>query len=214
MRVLLSGFAPFGGSKLNPSWEAVRRLDGIQTADTVDIYATKLPVSYREASERLLASIRVICPDIVIAVGQAGGRDAITPEIYAMNKDDSDKSDNEGTVRINQKILEGGPDRYMTDLPVHEIVAAVQNRNIPSRISEHAGMFVCNDLFYKLMHALELSSRPMIGGFIHVPYLPEQVTDVADTEAPSLSVDQITEALREAAIVSAKVFSEKIADIS
>jgi len=207
MRVLLSGFAPFGGSKLNPSWEAVRRLDGVQATDTVELFATKLPVSYREAADRLFASVRVICPDVIIAVGQAGGRKAITPELFAMNKSDSENPDNEGVVLNDQSIVEDGPEKYKSALPVHEIIRAIQELGIPVELSENAGSFVCNHVFYRLMHELRKTEKPKIGGFIHVPFLPEQISK---NGAPSVAIDQLTEALKQAAIVSAAAFSEKV----
>jgi pyroglutamyl-peptidase len=206
MRVLLSGFAPFGGSRLNPSWEAVRRLDGIQATDTIELFATKLPVSYREAADRLFASARVICPDVIIAVGQAGGRKAITPELYASNRNDSENADNEGVVLSGQQILEDGPQHYGSSLPVHDIVASLTELGIPAELSENAGSFVCNHVFYKLMHELQKSEKPTVGGFIHVPFLPEQIT-VDDT--PSLDIDLLTEAIRQTAIISANAFSQK-----
>jgi pyroglutamyl-peptidase len=206
MRVLLSGFAPFGGSGLNPSWEAVRRLDGIQATDTIELFATKLPVSYREAADRLFASARVICPDVIIAVGQAGGRKAITPELYAMNMNDSENADNEGVVLTKQQILEDGPQQYKSSLPVHAIVASLKELGIPADLSEDAGSFVCNHVFYKLMHELQKSDKPAVGGFVHVPFLPEQITV---NETPSLDIDLLTEAIRQTAIISATAFSQK-----
>ncbi|MCO7125943.1 pyroglutamyl-peptidase I [Sporolactobacillus shoreicorticis] len=205
MRVLLSGFAPFGGSGLNPSWEAVRRLDGVQATNTVELFATKLPVSYREAADRLFASVRVICPDVIIAVGQAGGREAITPELFAMNRSNSENPDNEGIVLTDQMIVEDGPEKYKSALPVHEIIWTIQKLGIPVELSENAGGFVCNHVFYKLMHELEKNGKSKIGGFIHVPFLPEQTLE---NDAPSVGIDQLTEALKQAAIVSAAAFSE------
>lgn len=206
MRVLLSGFAPFGGSGLNPSWEAVRRLDGIQATDTIELFATKLPVSYREAADRLFASARVICPDVIIAVGQAGGRKVITPELYATNMNDSKNADNEGVVLCGQQILEDGPQQYGSSLPVHDIVGSLTKLGIPVGLSENAGSFVCNHVFYKLMHELQKSEKPIVGGFIHVPFLPEQTTV---NEAPSLDIDLLTKAIRQIAIISANAFSQK-----
>lgn len=206
MRVLLSGFAPFGGSGLNPSWEAVRRLDGIQATDTIELFATKLPVSYREAADRLFASARVICPDVIIAVGQAGGRKVITPELYATNMNDSKNADNEGVVLCGQRILEDGPQQYGSSLPVHDIVGSLTKLGIPVGLSENAGSFVCNHVFYKLMHELQKSEKPIVGGFIHVPFLPEQTTV---NEAPSLDIDLLTKAIRQIAIISANAFSQK-----
>ncbi|WP_051575136.1 pyroglutamyl-peptidase I [Sporolactobacillus terrae] len=200
MRVLLSGFAPFGGSKWNASWEAVRRLDGMQTGESIELFATKLPVTYNEAAERLLASARVICPDIIIAVGQAGGRKAITPERFAVNRIHSERPDNDGVIIKEQRISENGPQRYASDLPLNEIVSAIQHMNIPAELSEDAGTFVCNHVFYNLMHGLQKFEKPIIGGFIHVPYLSEQIKN---SESPSLHIEQLTEAMRIAAIESA-----------
>ncbi|MCO7174744.1 pyroglutamyl-peptidase I [Sporolactobacillus kofuensis] len=207
MRVLLGGFAPFGGSDLNPSWEAVRRLDGIQATDHVELFATKLPVSYSEAADRLFASVRVICPEVIIIVGQAGGRHAINPEIYAVNKSDSENPDNEGVILKNQLIANDGPENYTSTLPVQDMVNAIRQLGIPAELSESAGSFVCNHVFYKLMHQLKQSRSSKLAGFIHVPYLPEQLNG---DELPSLVIDQITDALLQSAIVSAEAYLKTI----
>lgn len=206
MRVLLSGFAPFGEEHVNPSWEAVRRLDGIQVANDVTLFATRLPVVYREAIKRLISSMQVIRPDVTIAVGQAGGRMQITPERVAINVSDAPLPDNAGQVLTDEAIVSNGPVAYWSTLPIREIIRAIKELGIPAGLSNTAGTFVCNQVFYGLMNELSHSERVEIGGFIHVPYIPEQTLDKT---GPCLSLDLITEALKRAAVVSAKALKQK-----
>ncbi|GGL43746.1 pyrrolidone-carboxylate peptidase [Sporolactobacillus putidus] len=201
MRVLLSGFAPYGEDHVNPSWEAVRRLDGIQAAENVTLFATRLPVVYGEAIKRLISSIRVIRPEVTIAVGQAGGRMQITPERVAINVSDAPIPDNAGRVLTDKVIISDGPAAYWSTLPVRKIVRAIKDLGIPAGLSNTAGTFVCNQVFYGLMHELSHSGQTKIGGFIHIPYIPEQTLDKL---APCLSLDTITKALKRAAVVSAE----------
>ncbi|MFT8710238.1 MAG: pyroglutamyl-peptidase I [Sporolactobacillus sp.] len=203
MRILLSGFAPFGGDQVNPSWEAVRRLDGVQLDSGATLLATQLPVSFNQGFKRLASSMQAIEPDIVIAVGQASGRSAITLERAAYNQCDNSHLDNEGHFFAGETILPQGPEVYSSSLPVEAIVQSIQQMGIPAAPSDSAGRFVCNHVFYRLMNYIECSDRPMIGGFLHVPCLPEQ-TGTADL--PSLTLEQITEAVRAAARVCAAVY--------
>lgn len=201
MRVLLSGFAPYGEDHINPSWEAVRRLDGMRAIGNVTLFATRLPVVYGEAIERLISSIHVIKPDVTIAVGQAGGRMQITPERIAINVSDAAVPDNAGRMLTDQAIVSDGPAAYWSTLPIRKIVHAIKGLGIPAGLSNTAGTFVCNQVFYGLMHELSHSEQTRIGGFIHVPYMPEQTLDKL---TPCLSLDMITKALKCAAVVSAK----------
>ena len=171
--ILLSGFQPFGGESLNPSFEAVRRLpDEIGDCRLIKI---ELPVVFGKAAELLLAKIRELGPDAAIAVGQAGGRKGITPELIAVNVQNAGIPDNDGNRPVWRPILAGGPDGLFSRLPVHDMVRAMSEAGISASLSLSAGAYVCNDLMYRVLAATEESGLPF--GFIHVPYLPDQTAD-------------------------------------
>ncbi|MFT8317083.1 MAG: pyroglutamyl-peptidase I [Sporolactobacillus sp.] len=202
MKILLSGFAPFGGDRINSSWEAVRRLDGEQLPGGIVLLATQLPVTYSGAAERFIASIQAIDPDLILAIGQASGRSQITPEVQAVNRCDHLRLDNEGQTGPVKPIIADGEKNYFSTLPVEAIADSIRKQGILSVSSQSAGTFVCNYLFYRLMHYMSQAKRKVRAGFIHVPCLPEQAI-----EAPALSLEQIILALKEAARVSAAAAS-------
>lgn len=193
-RVLLTAFEPFGGEQVNPSQLAVQRL-AAQEMNGVELRTAFLPVVYYTAAESLRAALEEHQPDIVICVGQAGGRFAITPEKVAINRNDTATPDNAGQAPIDEAIITDGPVGYFTGLPVTTIVEALQEANIPAQVSWTAGAYVCNHVFYSLMHLLETEQRNIRGGFVHVPYVHEQVARRTDAQ-PSLSLETIIEALR------------------
>ncbi|RYL95473.1 pyroglutamyl-peptidase I [Sporolactobacillus sp. THM7-4] len=197
---------PFGGESLNPSWEAVRRLDGVQADEDVILYATKLPMVYEEARIRLITSMHAIRPDVIIGVGQAGGRSEITPERIAVNVSDSSMPDNNGRILNDETIIPDGPAAYGSTLPNQKIVQVLKEMGIPAKLSHSAGTFVCNQVFYGLMHELSLRGRAQIGGFIHVPYITEQTEGKS---VPSLPLHVIVNGLRAAAVASSKAWQEK-----
>lgn len=169
MKILLTGFAPFGGQTLNPSYEAVRRLpDRLYGAELVK---AELPVEYDRMDSCVADLLSSVRPDGVIALGQAGGRTGITPELVALNLIHSDAPDNAGTVRRRTPVLPGGPAAYFTTLPVFAMVDALRAAGLPASLSYTAGSYVCNALFYALMARTE---GKIPAGFIHVPYLPSQ----------------------------------------
>lgn len=170
--VLLTGFEPFGGEKLNPSAEIARHLHGAAIAGH-RVRAALLPCVFRESIAELRRQIRSVRPALVICVGQAGGRAEITPERIAINVDDARIPDNAGRRPVDRPVVRGGPAAYWSTLPVKAIVAALRERGVPAAVSQTAGTYVCNHVFYGLMHALR-RSRNVRGGFVHVPYLPEQ----------------------------------------
>ncbi|MBU8788531.1 pyroglutamyl-peptidase I [Bacillus glycinifermentans] len=198
-KVLLTGFDPFGGESVNPAWEAVKRLHG-ETAGDISIAAEKIPTVFGKSADVLEKAIEKHQPDIIICTGQAGGRPHITPERVAINIDDARIADNEGMMPIDENIAQDGPAAYWSTLPIKRIVQNLRHNGIPASVSNSAGTFVCNHLFYRLMHQLALSSSGARGGFIHIPYLPEQTIDKKE---PSLSLDVIVEALRIAALTAA-----------
>ena len=190
--VLLTGFEPFNGAAINPSWEAVRALDG-WSGPGFAVVARQLPCVFGTALDVLRESIAGVKPDIVIAVGQAGGRSEISLERVAINVDDASIRDNAGNQPVDTPIAADGPAAYFTTLPVKAIVKALRLRGFPSGVSQTAGTFVCNHVFYGLMH--HAVGQPVKAGFIHVPFLPEQAADRPE-RPPSMALRDIVDALR------------------
>ena len=192
MKVLMTGFEPFDGNSFNPSWEAVRAL---QAPEGFEIRKLRLPVVYQKAPALLVEEMRGWVPDAVICVGLADGRSEITPERVAVNAMDEAIPDNEGVFPHGDPIDPDGPAAYMTRLPVHTITQRLREAGIPAKISNTAGVYVCNNLMYGLLRAIaeEPLFRDVKGGFIHVPAtkemgLPESV--------PVLPMETLVQALR------------------
>ena len=184
-RLLITGFMPFGGEETNPSWEAVCRL-----SDEIGGYSlTKLlvPVVFGKATDTVVDMAQRICPDVIISVGQAGGRSAVTPELVAINLRYAKSPDNEGNLPQDEPVIVGGERAYFSTLPVRRIAEAISNEGIPSSVSCSAGTYVCNDLIYSLLARYEKSDVRC--GFIHVPYSKEQGKE------PSMSIDDMVKAL-------------------
>jgi pyroglutamyl-peptidase len=170
--ILITGFEPFGGEKVNPSQDIAQALDGRMIGGRKVVGAV-LPCVFGASITELKKLLRVHRPELVICVGQAGGRAEITPERVALNIDDARIPDNAGAQPIDTPIVRGGLAAYWSTLPIKAIVAALQAAKIPAAVSQTAGTFVCNHVFYGLMHALK-SRRGVRGGFVHVPFLPAQ----------------------------------------
>lgn len=190
--VLLTGFAPFGGENSNPSWEAVQRLAGKSVLGH-RIVARCLPTAFGSSLEALREAIRDTEPALVLCVGQAGGRAQLSLERIAINIDDARIPDNDGARPIDEPVIAGGPAAYFSDLPIKAMLAALREAGIPAEVSQTAGTYVCNHVFYGLMHALR--RHPGVrGGFVHIPYSPAQAAQHAG--APSLPVETVAEGLR------------------
>jgi pyroglutamyl-peptidase len=170
--VLLTGFEPFGGETMNPSEEIARQLHGKVIAG-YRVTGALLPCVFGESIGELKRQIRTTRPALVICLGQAGGRADITPERVAINVDDARIADNAGAQPVDRPVVQRGPAAYWSTLPVKAIVAALRCEGIPASVSQTAGTFVCNHVFYGLMHALRGQTK-VRGGFLHVPFLPEQ----------------------------------------
>lgn len=194
--VLVTGFEPFGGEKINPSEEIARQLNG-RVIQGRSVVGAILPCAFGAANIEMRRLLREVKPELVIAVGQAGGRAEITPERVAINVDDARISDNADTQPVDARIVPRGPVAYWSTLPIKAIVATLRAQGIPAAVSQTAGTFVCNHVFYGLMHALK-SKRGVRAGFIHVPFLPEQ----AGKGRPSLSQEKMVEAIALAVDVS------------
>ena len=187
--VLLTGFEPFNGATINPAWEAVRALEGWQ-GDGFQVEVRQLPCVFGDAIEDLTALIDELHPDVVIAVGQAGGRPDISVERVAINVDDASILDNGGQQPVDTAIAADGPAAYFSTLPIKAIVHALRERGLVAGVSQTAGTFVCNHVFYGLMHYAATQPQPIKAGFIHVPFLPEQAAARPDAP-PSMALEDI-----------------------
>nr|WP_276516134.1 pyroglutamyl-peptidase I [Rosenbergiella australiborealis] len=196
--VLLMGFEPFEQEVVNPSWEAIAGFHG-QIMAGYHIVCRQLPCVFGESLDMLFTAIDRFSPSLVIAVGQAGGRTDISIERIAINIDDARIADNKGNQPIDQPVIADGPTAWLSTLPIKSIVWALQQAGIPASVSQTAGTFVCNHVMYGLLHML--SQRPMSkGGFIHIPYLPQQAA--AHLGAASMSLETMQRGI-EIAILTA-----------
>ncbi len=186
MRILLTGFEPFGNATNNPSAEIVKQIS------MENVFTAILPVAYTKSAEHLLALIAEHNPDVVICLGQAEGRTQITPEKVAINLDDARLADNEGVLRSDVKILRGGPDAYFSTLPVKEIVEAIKNAGIPAAVSLSAGAFLCNHVFYVAQN--KFAGTHVRSGFVHVPLMDSQAPEFPGL--PTMPLDQMVIAVR------------------
>ncbi|MCC8366883.1 pyroglutamyl-peptidase I [Xenorhabdus sp. PB61.4] len=193
--ILVTAFEPFGGDTTNPSWEAIKRLQGSRVADA-NIEVHQLPCIFDTSLAQLYTIIDNYQPELVISVGLAGGRPDITVERVAININDARIADNAGNQPIDTPIIVGGPAAYFSSLPIKAMVRALNMSGIPATVSQTAGTFVCNHVMYGLLHYLTQKYPAARGGFIHVPYLPEQATEY--TNMPSMSLEIITSALKTA----------------
>jgi pyroglutamyl-peptidase len=191
--VLLTGFEPFDGAALNPSWEAARALDG-WVCDGVVVHARCIPCVFGAAISTLESAIDELKPTLVVSVGLAGGRAEMSIERVAINIDDGRIADNAGAQPIDVPVVAGGPPAYFSTLPIKAIVHALRESGIPASVSNTAGTFVCNHLFYGLMHALAQRGGAVRGGFIHIPFQPEQAAAFGDE--PSMAEATVVQGLR------------------
>ncbi len=206
--VLVTGFEPFGGETENPSWRIAEALHG-RTLGGEPVRAVPLPCVFGEALAALDAALQGGPPRLVLCLGQAAGRAEFSVERVAINVDDARIPDNAGASPVDEPVVPGGPAAYFSTLPVKAIVAALREAGLPAAVSQTAGTFVCNHVFYGLMH--RLATRPALhatrGGFVHVPLLPAQAA--RHPGQPSLPlgllVDAAALAVQTALAVSADV---------
>lgn len=189
-KILLTGFDAFGGESLNPSWLAVKALHGRQVLGHA-VVAAQLPTVFDESLIALDTLLEKHQPALVICVGQAGGRSALSLERVAINVNDARIADNAAAQPIDTPVVTGGPAAYFTTLPIKAMLAALYQEGIGAEVSQTAGTFVCNHVFYGLMHALATNRtlRHARGGFVHVPFLPEQGT-------PNMTLEEMVRGLR------------------
>ncbi|HPB65934.1 MAG TPA: pyroglutamyl-peptidase I [Spirochaetales bacterium] len=199
MRVLITGFEPFGDEAINPAWEAVKRLpDTISGASIVKLL---VPTAFGACGAILYEALERHAPDAIVGVGQAGGRCDLSVERVAINVADGRIPDNEGRLPVDEPIQPDGPAAYFSTLPIKAIVARVRERGVPASVSNSAGTYVCNYLMYLALHAVA-TGRPGTGpgtlaGFVHVPYLPAQAVDKPAT-TPTMPVETMAAALEAA----------------
>ncbi len=198
MKVLVTGFDPFGGESINPAWEAVKVIkDEIAGAEVIKM---QIPTVVGKSIAKIHEKMAEINPDIVIAVGQAGGRFGVTPERVAINVTDARIPDNEGNQPIDEPIFADGDVAYFSNLPVKAMVQAIKDAGYPSVLSNTAGTYICNHVMYGVLYYIQKEFQNARGGFIHVPYAASQVVNKPNTA--SMAIADITVSL-EAAIKAA-----------
>lgn len=205
MKLLITGFEPFGGEKINPAWEAVKGLP--ENIDGMEIVKVQIPTAFKKSYEKLFVNIDKEKPDFVLCVGQAGGNFEVTVERVAINVDDGRIPDNNGYQPIDTPIFEDGENAYFATLPIKAMVQEIKNVEIPSAVSNTAGTYVCNHLMYSLLYYINKNNLNIKGGFVHVPYINQQVMDKKQT--PFMELKTITKAL-EIAIKAIKNYDKDI----
>lgn len=184
-RLLITGFEPFGGENINPSWEAVRMLPS--KIGGYSLIKLLIPVEFGKAADMVIEAADESCPDLILCIGQAGGRSAITPELVGINLRHASIPDNSGYQPKDEPIIKGGDDAYFSTVPVRKLTEAIKASGVPSDVSYSAGAYVCNDVLYTLL--ANYAGTDTRVGFIHVPYSEEQ------GKTPSLSLNDIVRAL-------------------
>lgn len=204
MKILVTGFDPFGDDIINPSIEAVKRLpDEIHGAEIIKL---EIPTIFNKSAEVEKAAIEQHHPDYVLNIGQAGGRFALTPERVAINEDDARIPDNDGQQPIDEPIKEDGESAYFSQLPIKAMVTYMKEANVPAEVSNTAGTFVCNHIMYHSLYMTHHDYPGIKAGFMHIPFLPEQVTNRPNT--PSMALDDIVRGI-EAALAAIVDFDGK-----
>ncbi|MFJ4028148.1 pyroglutamyl-peptidase I [Paenarthrobacter sp. NPDC089989] len=186
--ILLTGFEPFGGDSTNPSWTAVLQAARMLRAEGLTVETVELPCVFGESVDVLIQAIEAHQPELVLSVGLAGGRSRISLERVAINCDDARIPDNKGNRPIDQEVVPGGPAAYFCTLPIKSALRSLQIEGIKGEVSQSAGTYVCNHVFYALMHALKDRAGTR-GGFVHVPYASEDL--VQGSTAPSMPVESM-----------------------
>ena len=185
MKILVTGFDPFGGEKVNPALEAVKSLPSV--IHGAEIRWVEIPTVFYQSAEVLEAEINRYQPDVVLCIGQAGGRASLTPERVAINQDDARIPDNQGNQPIDTPIRLNGQAAYFSTLPIKAIVQAIKEEGLPATVSNTAGTFVCNHLMYQALYLADKKFPHMRAGFMHIPYMTEQVLNKPNTASMCLT---------------------------
>ena len=189
-RLLITGFEPFGGDRVNPSWQAVQALP--DTVGGWELVKRELPVTFRGAPKALFEAVDQAEPDAVLMIGLAASRGVVTPERQGVNEIAARIPDNAGEQPQNEPVVPGGPEVLFSTLPVEDMAEAIRDAGVPVRLSDSAGRFVCNALLYSALYRLEQGDDPVPAAFSHVPATPELA---AGKDWPTLTLDQIVVAL-------------------
>lgn len=187
MKILVTGFDPFGGETTNPAIEAVNQLPATIAGAT--IVKLEIPTVFDRCATVVREAIVRERPDVVLSIGQAGGRAALTPELVAINLSDGRIPDNAGQQPVDQPIQAAGETAYFTQLPVKAMVAAIRAAGLPSTVSTTAGTYVCNHIMYQVQYLRATEFPELRAGFMHIPFLPSQVTKRPNTPSLSLADD-------------------------
>lgn len=193
-KLVLTAFEPFAGENINPSMEAAREIEKMEFPGA-QVRVAGLQVDRYRAVAIVLEIIQEFKPDVVIMLGEAGGRFRVNPERVAINVDDFRIPDNAGNQPMDEPIVEGGPPAYFSTLPIRQIAESIAAARIPVAISNSAGTYLCNRLFYSVMHAINVNRLSMRAGFMHLPYLHDQAIN-KHQDVPSLSRESLAEAVR------------------
>lgn len=202
MKILVTGFDPFGGETINPAIEAVKRLPDIIL--DAKIIKLEIPTVFHTSLQVIKEAINQHDPDVILSIGQAGGRTDLTIERIGINCDDARIPDNKGNQMVDEPVFADGPAAYFVNLPIKAMVNHIQASGIPASVSNSAGTFVCNHVTYGVRHMIETAYQGKRSGFIHIPYLPSQVIDKKGQ--PSMDLATIVEGLTKAieAIITTK----------
>lgn len=185
MKILVTGFDPFGGEKVNPALEAVKSLPS--EIHGAEIHWVEIPTVFYKAADVLETAIIRYQPDAVLCIGQAGGRASLTPERVAINQDDARIPDNQGNQPIDIPIRLDGQAAYFSTLPIKAMVQAIKEEGLSATVSNTAGTFVCNHLMYQVLYLADKKFPDMRAGFMHIPYMTEQVINKPNTASMSLT---------------------------
>lgn len=206
MKILLTAFDPFGEDIINPALEAVKLV--ADTIEGAEIIKLEVPTVFYKSIERVHDKMKEVNPDVVLCIGQAGGRFALTPERVAINEDDARIQDNEGNQPIDKPIYKDGENAYFTNLPIKAMVEEMKSIGLPALVSNTAGTFVCNHLMYGVLYHISKEFPNTKGGFMHVPFIPEQV--VNRPNSPAMNIQDIKRGIE----ASIKAIVENDSDIN
>lgn len=209
MKILLTGFDPFGGDTINPAWEAVKLVKN--QLDDIEVVKLEVPTVFYKSIEKVVEAIEKEKPDAVLCIGQAGGRYDLTPERVAINVNDARIPDNEGKQPLDGPIFKDGDAAYFSTLPIKAMVKEIREAGVPASVSNTAGTFVCNHLMYGVLYTLDKKYPGVKGGFMHVPFVTSQIVK-RSTPAPSLSIEHIVRGI-EAALRAIALNKEDIQSV-
>lgn len=209
MKILLTGFDPFGGDTINPAWEAVKLVKN--QLDDIEVVKLEVPTVFYKSIEKVVEAIEKEKPDAVLCIGQAGGRYDLTPERVAINVNDARIPDNEGKQPLDGPIFKDSDAAYFSTLPIKAMVKEIREAGVPASVSNTAGTFVCNHLMYGVLYTLDKKYPGVKGGFMHVPFVTSQIVK-RSTPAPSLSIEHIVRGI-EAALRAIALNKEDIQSV-